>query len=94
MNQQDSRLNGDEQPWFVADRVVQNVPHNQCTKLHDGSDLGHELGVPDATFPNPRAASKATSATRRNIWVNVKYVALRHSPFQRRQSAPQAPPRR
>src|SRR5262245_27722907 len=46
-----------------VDRVVQNVPHNKCTKLHDGSDLGHELGVPDTTFPSPRTTPKATSAT-------------------------------
>jgi hypothetical protein len=46
-----------------VDRVVQNVPHNQCTKLHDGSDLGHQLGVSDATFPHPRPTSKAASPT-------------------------------
>jgi hypothetical protein len=40
---------------------VQNVSHNQCTKLHDGSDLGHQLGVSHATFPNPRPTSKAAS---------------------------------
>ena len=42
---------------------MQNVSHNQCTKLHDGSDLGHQLGVSDATFANPRPTPKAASPT-------------------------------
>ena len=46
---------------FPTSVVVQNVPHNQCTKLHDGSDLGHQLGVSDATFPDPRPTPKAAS---------------------------------
>ena len=44
-----------------TDGVVQNVPHNQCMKLHDGSDLGHQLGVSDATFPITWPTSKAAS---------------------------------
>jgi hypothetical protein len=32
--------------------------------LHDGSDLGYQLGVSDATFPIPRPTSKAASPRR------------------------------
>src|ERR1700694_3518258 len=55
---------------FRTDPVVQNdqtragiVSHNQCTKLHDGSDLGYHLGVCDPAISNPRPTSKAPSPT-------------------------------